>query len=526
MKKKLLLLLVVVMAAVCMFTGCSEGNTKPLSNVDGNVVSGNGSFLVEKGDYLYFVNGESSTTSDNAFGTPVKSSLVRVKKTDLANPSNANVETVVPKIMLTGSYTTGVYFYGDYVYYATPCSDKDKTGTIQNTKTEFNRLNLKTGKAGSILAISDSNTAQFRYTQVGDKVYLVYTFTETDDDDNSVNKFKAIDTSNGKTVYTSEKYNGIAFADDSSDSVFFTKTAYSETREQDESFYELYSYKIGDADAKLVLSGAGSYALDRDGRDNLTDNQLCAERGIEGVTFTLIKNTGKNLIYKVTTLDSSYTSNIYYGAEIENGTFKASTEDVKNPVRLGDSESFIDAALTSNSYYESLDSIYYIDSTYGLIKYNYKNNTNDLFGTEVVSVDCKDMAISFVSGDYMYLCNTSEGFYYRANYKASKVEVKKINAVAMQTPTDFYLPRVIGNYFIGSYSHEAYYSYVYVIDMSNIDTPKAEGEDQTVYEKYLEDTAKTTRENFETLNKTLLGTMTDSDKDLFDEYLDTNYPED
>ena len=95
----------------------------------------------------------------------------------------------------------------------------------------------------------------------------------------------------------------------------------------------------------------------------------------------------------------------------------------------------------------------------------------------------------------------------------------------MQTSTSFYLPRVIGNYFIGSYSQEAYYKYVYVIDMTDIDVEKEAGEELSKYEKYLEDTAVESRETLEALNKTLLGKMVDGDKDLFNDYLDTNYPE-
>ena len=202
MKKKLLALFIAVLLAFTALIGCDANKTDVLDNTDGAVISGNGSFLVEKGDYVYFINGQDATTSDNTFGTPVKSSLVRVKKSDLAKPSEATVETVIPKIILTGNYATGVYFYGEYVYYATPCSDKDKTGTVQNSKTEFNRFNLTTGKADKSIAIVDDNTAQFKYVEKGDKVYLYYTFTETVDE-TTENKVKVIDATNGDEVYTS-----------------------------------------------------------------------------------------------------------------------------------------------------------------------------------------------------------------------------------------------------------------------------------------------------------------------------------
>ena len=521
MKKKLLALFIAVLLAFTALIGCDANKTDVLDNTDGAVISGNGSFLVEKGDYVYFINGQDATTSDNTFGTPVKSSLVRVKKSDLAKPSEATVETVIPKIILTGNYATGVYFYGEYVYYATPCSDKDKTGTVQNSKTEFNRFNLTTGKADKAIAIVDDNTAQFKYVEKGDKVYLYYTFTETVDE-TTENKVKVIDATNGDEVYTSPAYLSVALPEDSSSTLLFVKKAFSKNLDQDESFNELYAYTVGDEDAKLVLSGAGSYALGRDDRlENLTPDQLLTESGIEGVTMSLIKNTGKLAIFKATTLDSNYASNMYFGAELENGGFKANSL-----VKLGDSNVHIDAAITATSYYESLTDIYYVDSEkYGLMKFNYTNASNDEFGTEIISTDCKNLSISFIEGNYMYLCNTSEGIYYRANYKDTDIKVKKINAISMQTSTSFYLPRVIGNYFIGSYSQEAYYKYIYVIDMTDIDVEKEAGEELSKYEKYLEDTAVESRETLVALNKTLLGKMADADKELFDTYLDTNYPE-
>ena len=61
--------------------------------------------------------------------------------------------------------------------------------------------------------------------------------------------------------------------------------------------------------------------------------------------------------------------------------------------------------------------------------------------------------------------------------------------------------------------------------MTDIDVEKEDGEELSKYEKYLEDTAVESRETLVALNKTLLGKMADADKELFDTYLDTNYPE-
>ena len=123
--KKLLIAIITIIMATFAFAGCGESVT-PLQNVGGAVVSGNGSFAVEKGEYVYFINGQEAVTVANEFGKVEKASLVRVKTSELANPKTAKIETVIPKLMISASYKTGVFVYGDYVYYATPSNIKDK----------------------------------------------------------------------------------------------------------------------------------------------------------------------------------------------------------------------------------------------------------------------------------------------------------------------------------------------------------------------------------------------------------------
>ena len=115
--KKLLLLLVAILTMSFALSGCSE-KVAPLSNVGGDVKSGNGTFAVEKGDYVYFVNGVGDMTASNKMGDVEKGALVRVKTADIGK-EGATVETVIPKFVNTGSAVSGIYIYGDVVYYAT-----------------------------------------------------------------------------------------------------------------------------------------------------------------------------------------------------------------------------------------------------------------------------------------------------------------------------------------------------------------------------------------------------------------------
>ncbi len=527
--RKFLILLLTFILATMVFTGCSNDSVSPLENTGGEIVKdGNGSFLVEKGDYIYFINGKSSTTSNNDFGTPNKGSLVRMKKSDLSDIENAKVETVLPKIMLTNSYKTGVYMYGDYVYYATPSTVKDKQGNVKNSETEFNKLNLKTGKVGEAIAYSTSNSVEYRYVERNNKVYLTFTFTKTED--SVENKyFKVYNATDNKLVYTSKAYNEMLMAEDNSESIYFT--TYSQGIKEDEkaTFQDVYRYNVGDSKETLVVSGTGSEGKNYHNRKEYTEDLLFEESGIQGLTISLIKNTGKYLIFKIKTLDSVNVSSFYYGVDVSNKEC-----NFQGKVNLGASNAnTTDKAFTANSIYESLDSVYYIEtsenSSAGLVKFDYTKLLQGGIskGKTLISADCKGYAIYSIVGDYMYLADTATGNYYRCNYKGEEVEVLKINPVSMETATDWYAPRIVSymngetqkTFFIGLVNGDYFKDYVFAFDITNIGSEEYESE----LEKY-KDVSKATRDDMLSLIAKRIGKITSSDKNDVNDLLDEDYP--
>ena len=119
MKKKIAFLLIALSAFVFALTGCGK-KVDVLSDIGGKVSAGNGTVVVEKGDYVYFVNGKEAVSASNKIGTPVKGSLMRVKKSELNKPETANYETVINKLFISGQYDSGLYFFGNTVYFASP----------------------------------------------------------------------------------------------------------------------------------------------------------------------------------------------------------------------------------------------------------------------------------------------------------------------------------------------------------------------------------------------------------------------
>ena len=176
--------IICVAAAAVMSAGlftaaaCSDVyEGKPLGGdyTTGEVVS-NGGFAVEKGTYIYFINGKQSNTADNTYGEVVQGAIMRIAKTDLSARNYQNVETVVPEIVHSGNNNGGIFVYGDYIYYSTPSSNKNSDGEIQNSEIVFKRAKLDGSEVmkGGYATYKD-NSIEYRYVPGEDGVvYLLY----------------------------------------------------------------------------------------------------------------------------------------------------------------------------------------------------------------------------------------------------------------------------------------------------------------------------------------------------------------
>ncbi len=172
----------VVVCGLTVSAACSGGYYKAdklEGDISGNVVS-NGGFAVEKGNYVYFINGVESNTATNSYGDVEKGALVRISKSNLAAGNYSTVDTVVPLIMYSGSYDGGIFIYGDYVYYSTPSAARDADGEVLNSRLEFRRTKLDgTETMTDYYFQSETTSIEYRFVEVDDTVYLLYVVNET-----------------------------------------------------------------------------------------------------------------------------------------------------------------------------------------------------------------------------------------------------------------------------------------------------------------------------------------------------------
>ena len=252
-----------LLGGVCATAACGDKNYKGNKLNDyvasENAATSNGGFAVEKDGFVYFINGVESYTASNKFGEVVKGSLMRIKSSDLTSGNFANVQTVVPMLLVAQNFESGVYIYGDYVYYATPTTDKAvEDGTVQNDWIDFKRAKLDGSEtmSGYYFRLSN-NSANYRFVQGEDKtVYCLYVESGALKSFNTTTKKTTVLVKNAASDFFFDK------TDLTNGTVYYTMNVTpkfeSESRPQ-ESYTQLY--KVDAWDTATVNASEASYTV-------------------------------------------------------------------------------------------------------------------------------------------------------------------------------------------------------------------------------------------------------------------------
>lgn len=179
--KIMLAFVILLVAGVGVFAGCSPRLSGGPNKDD--AVTSNGGLVVQKGDYLYFVNGYvDSSSSDNAYGKADQGAIYRAKlennKLTYDEDGNLlNYDILVPKV--AGFDKTNLYIFGNDLYYSTPNTEKDSTtGNVDEKLLDFYKIGLD-GENNTRIYKSEvsSDNIEFGFYKY-DKVYLTVYDTE------------------------------------------------------------------------------------------------------------------------------------------------------------------------------------------------------------------------------------------------------------------------------------------------------------------------------------------------------------
>lgn len=528
MKKIIILIVATLLCLGTFFAGCGGTGYNNKLAITGEV-SSNGGFAVVKGDYVYYINGVEAHTSDNTYGEVVAGALVRTKKADIGT-ENASAEVVIPQLLVAGSFDAGFYIYGEHFYYASPRSEKNKEGEIENTKLDFFKTTLN-GKTAKNLITIDDNTTNYRFIELSNTVYLVLETVNA----SSEKSIKVVDTSNGKEygIYLKKEESktslkvldassseakelkvagleSVVFGEDGS--IFFTRIAYNDELEQNEAFNELYRFDLGSIPAvQLVLEGKGAY--------------VGGEFNIQGANISIVKNLDKALVLKTVSVESDVTAvTHYYTLNKANIDANDSSANKAKLVEVNNGTATASAVFTENSLYQYDEAtgeitVVYLDATFGLLKYDLDNKeANDYRSRLFYDEDLVGYTVQFWHEGYVYLTDTNS-YYYRVNVGAlldedttnDEIEVEQITCLTAST--SWYAPEIVGDYLLLVYTSSPYNSMVFA------------AKNEALTEEAIEKIQTEDRESVEANLKLRLGILTDSAKEAIETYLNDTFGE-
>ena len=396
--KTLAIILVFILSL--SFFGCGPITVKG-GPAKTDAVTSNGGLSVIKGDYLYFVNGYISHDdlkgNQNKYGNVTNGGIYRAKLEngklmyDISEDKDGNevktlknVELLVPK--LAGFEYTSLYIFGDYIYFATPNTEKDQSsGETRFDLTDFYCVKLNGGSIYRLRnAANISSLSNFKFTAIGNFVYLTYL------SDGTIYNVKIA----GKDVKNTTKIaeNVRSFA------MYSEETSYTENLSE----YAKFVYYTRDFtdDEKSITGNVLAKA-------SLETNEETVLRRDNFNTYTV--QVAKNSKIYYTKTNSDVTNAYLYAREIEN--FVEATETQLTTVVYSSTVYILDdigdypqgVVVSENNYLLQLVGI--------------KDPT-----TDIIVLSEGSFTIAFVRGAYVY-GKDADGNIVRINYQTKTTEI-------------------------------------------------------------------------------------------------------
>ena len=451
MKKlfKSLLVLVICVCTCLSFVGCNNTNWSNVTNSVDGVVSNGGVTLYHDG-WVYFVNGTKTNNASNLEKSTIQAGIYRVKADAEGNilyketPSSQaeddeeevkEFEKIEPVVKsLVGFDDGSIYIFGDYLYYSTPCTSKNKKGDMLNGKTEFHRYDLVNGGDQTI------------YTTKASDDTITYTYYKS-----GINLYFVIYEKNSATLT----------------SLHIGKKITCEFKKKDVKSAVLSELNAKEVDAKLELADHYVYyTLEADAESDFTKGirvyqvrpDGSKERKIsEGKDVTLLSVKAGKLIY------SDKDNYVYAEAVTEDLTLSF---DVANVIMANKYDNFVIIEETTG-----ISTIVYDNTTIRKITYNNGVMVGD--GIEIKTFDA-DNKVTFIGVDGDYVIYRLSNLVYKVKHTEESSPEVKLSTTKFDDPNGLMAAEIMNGYVYGFYTDSsAKVTYLYRI---NIQTPEELGE--------------------------------------------------
>ena len=428
-------------ASPAVLTACSGDHYSKISfpaQDTSYVVTSQGGSVVSYGNYMYFINGtrgyDDTEGTANVWDEVVKGGLYRAelngeayveqgtelkyfrpaaddegiefkydRKRVYVNDKGEGygkednvvaTQKIALKTIGTSGYANGgIFIYDNAVYFATPNNQKNATGTVQSTHTDFFMMPLSGGKPTKLYTTeADTSSSAYAFYKFGDSVYLtvnesgtivsVKINAEKQKADDSV-KFEV----NATSVYFPVRetyYNGIT-TDTPEDFVYFVRA-------------------VGEKDDQRA--GTAIEAMRPDGSENFVVSMTGATETIEavrnGVLFYRTSQNGKTYL--------AYT-NLHNQLSKHSDTYKAEqakkADADKNVHISGQFKNEISSTITSVYPFradEKSNVVYFAGVTSSNITLYCSNDEIDVVTTTSGTVQ-------FIQNNYLYIAGSASDFY-------------------------------------------------------------------------------------------------------------------
>ncbi len=477
LKRRITIITAILVLAVLAITlvACNpyKQNSIGGGNPDADVVS-NGGYYVQQGNYVYFINGYEGESTDNEWGNSYKQAIMRAELDENGNVNNDTATVVVPLNIYNKSTKGGLAVYGNFIYYATPNTDKDKNGTPSTTHTNFMRTSLD-GSVTQLIGEVNSRETDYIFTPTrvvyyvsGEKAIKFFDFSGMKGDKSS-DKMKGVYSGNLAENVESYTWNYDALyksgqGAEVTDYFFYTQTV---TGDDSYEYYNNLYAKRFDGTGEQLLVTKTTYLTEEEAED-------------------YVKYTDK--IFKLT-LKASYVEEdgsvaLYYSKSKKKvGSTDGTGDDVGlyvNKFTIGENggmdkanEKQLAALVSSYVYplgYEN-GAIVSKDSKYYLIK-GLGDSTSEGYNNEVLGREAN--IVAHRNGYLYYTDSSSATALYKIPYIAgdNDANYNETAVVKEGIKVDWLKLEFVGNKFI--YFATDDYNYLHVVD---VDTFDCEAED-------------------------------------------------
>ena len=457
MKKKLFSVfaaVLVLVLCIAALVACNPYKADSIGKGDSDAtVESNGGYVVKQGNFVYFINGYVGESADNTWGAATKQGIVRAEiKDGKVDPKSAKL--VVPKSVYNSSNVGGIAIHGEWIYYTSVNTDKDKSGTASTVNTDFMRTKTD-GSVTQLIGTIGTRSAKYIFTK---SRVLYYTNNTIGFIDFSKMNDKATDKGNGAVKGTlAENVENVVW-DYATDSIFYVQTAPSE--DSYKNYNNLCTIKA-DGSGQKVLATQNTFVAE--GKDPVQDQLNVFKYSL--VNMYVEENGDCTLYYtKSHTLNSS---------SVSDGLFMAKASDVKRfeknlnmiasttLVPLG----YAEGALAYNSdsvycWYNGVEkenpvqvtsksqTIWKVDKAKGVVYYTASSSAKSI--SKISYREAKDNAavimeegiktdwlvLDFVGNDFYFFASDDDNYLHTVNLETFDKDAEDAASTYIGCPTD------------------------------------------------------------------------------------------